>query len=282
MLWAVGMPNLLRAAEPVALRVMSFNIRYANNSDGLNAWPLRRELLLQTIRAYDPDLLGMQEVVHLQGEYLQENLPAYKFVGVGRDDGRQRGEYSPVMFRASRFELLDSGTFWLSEHPETVGSKSWDASLPRIATWCKLRDHLAGDAELFILNTHFDHIGVTARHESAKLIAKWLGQHAIGLPVIVTGDFNCDDRSDPYRSLLGTAEPPALVDSFREIHVERSEREASFHGFRGTEAGTRIDWILHGPQFKATAAAIDRSSRSGRYPSDHFPVTAELQYRPHK
>lgn len=267
---------------PAALRVMSFNIRYDNPNDGQDAWPLRREMLVETIRAYNPDLLGLQEVLHTQGQFLRDKLDGYKFVGVGRDDGKERGEYAPLMFRAERFELADWGTLWLSEQPAVAGSKSWDAALPRIATWCKLRDRLRGNGLLLVLNTHFDHKGEKARLESARLISKWLGEHSAELPVVVTGDFNCDDDSGPYQALVAQTATPALRDAYRAVHPARNEHEASFHAFQGNEVGTRIDWILPSQHFAAKSATIDRTNRQGRYPSDHFPVTAELVYAPTK
>src|SRR5689334_17232321 len=136
------------AAEPV--RVMSFNIRNSRAKDGENAWDYKRKVLfVATIRAYDPDLLGMQEVLLDQAEYLKKELSEYGFAGVGRDDGKEAGEFSPVMFRKARFELVDWGTYWLSETPEKVGSKGWDAALPRIMTWAKLKDKTTGGTILY-------------------------------------------------------------------------------------------------------------------------------------
>ncbi|HEX8915945.1 MAG TPA: endonuclease/exonuclease/phosphatase family protein, partial [Humisphaera sp.] len=146
------------ATRPAGLRVMSYNIRYANRGDGDNGWDRRREMLIANIKACDPDLLGLQEVLAAQGDYVKEQLPGYEYVGGGRDDGKRAGEASPVLFRKSRFELVASGQFWLSPTPEQVGSKGWDAALPRIATWAKLTDRATGRA-VFFINTHWDHVG---------------------------------------------------------------------------------------------------------------------------
>jgi endonuclease/exonuclease/phosphatase family metal-dependent hydrolase len=269
------------AAGEAALRVMTFNIRYASAADGENAWDKRKELLLATIRAFDPDLLGTQEVLAEQADFLAEHLAGYTLVGVGRDDGKRRGEFSAILLRIKRFELLASGTFWLSETPEVAGSKSWDSSLPRIATWARLRDRAAGGRELVFLNTHWDHRGDEARTQSGKIIRKWLAENARGAAVVVTGDLNVADSHAGYRSLVDPAGgEPRLADAYRVVHPGEQQDEATFHGFSGRRSGRRIDFILVSRQLDAREAAIDRTSRDGRYPSDHFPVTAVLRYAP--
>jgi endonuclease/exonuclease/phosphatase family metal-dependent hydrolase len=261
------------------LRVMTFNIRYGTADDGDNAWNKRKELLLATIRNFDPDLLGTQEVLAMQADFLAEHLKGYTLVGVGRDDGRRRGEFSAVLYKTARFEPLDSGTFWLSETPETPGSKSWDSSLPRIATWVKLRDRQAGNREICFLNTHWDHRGDVARAESGKLIRRWLAEHARGIGIIVTGDFNVSDSHAGFRALASSeGDGPHLVDVFRQVHAEAGPEESTFHGFSGRRRGRRIDHILVTGDFTATAAAIDHTSQDGRYPSDHYPVTAVIKW----
>ena len=130
------------AAEPL-LRVMTFNLRFATAADGENSWAGRKDILLEAIRKFDPDLLGTQETLASQADFLVESLPGNSLVGVGREDGKRQGEFSALMFKKARFDLIDSGTFWLSETPDKVGSKSWDSSLPRIATWVRLRDKSA-------------------------------------------------------------------------------------------------------------------------------------------
>ena len=260
---------------------MSFNIRYDNPRDGEDRWEKRREFLIETIRAYNPDLLGTQEVLAEQADFLREKLPDYGFVGAGRDDGQRKGEFSAILFRKDRFDVLAHGMWWLSPTPEKVGSKGWDAALPRVVTWARLKDRGRG-VTVLMFNTHWDHQGNVARVESGKLMRR-LVEDKRGderdLPVIVTGDFNSTEETQQYRTLTagdGAADALKLIDAYREVHPRREPEEASFNGFEGARKGLRIDWILHSPQWKATGAAIDRTQKNGRYPSDHYPVTAEL------
>jgi endonuclease/exonuclease/phosphatase family metal-dependent hydrolase len=269
------------AAAESDLRVMTFNLRYATAADGANAWDKRKEILLGTIQAFHPDLLGTQEMLAMQGDYLTEHLPGYKLVGVGRDDGKRKGEFSAILYRADRFELVDSGTFWLSETPTVVGSKSWDSSLPRIATWVRLRDRQNSNRPLCYLNTHWDHRGNQARVESGKIIRRWMAEHADGAPAIVTGDLNVHDDHPGFRTLVDPSGPtPLLHDVYRQVHPAADPNEASFHNFSGKTAGQRIDFILATPELKGIEATIDHTNRDGRYPSDHFPITAVLALAP--
>lgn len=275
-----AMPCL--AAAPAAggaqLRVMTFNLRYATAPDGENVWDNRKDVLLETVRAFRPDLLGTQEVLALQADFLAENLKDYTLVGVGRDDGKRRGEFSAVMFKSSRFEPIASGTFWLSETPDLPGSKSWDSALPRIATWVKLRDRTHGGTEICYLNTHWDHRGNQARVESAKIIRRWISEHAQNMPTIMTGDLNITEDHEGYRTLVSSEAPaPQLRDVFRQVHPQPGPEEATFHNFAGGRRGRRIDFIFASPDFTAVEAAVDHMNRDGRYPSDHYPVTAVLR-----
>jgi endonuclease/exonuclease/phosphatase family metal-dependent hydrolase len=269
--------TIARAAD-APLRVMSFNLRYGSANDGVNSWPKRQDLLLHTIEAFRPDLLGSQETLAFQAEFLNQKLPGHTMVGVGRDDGKKQGEFSALWYRTERFEALASGTFWLSETPQSPGSKSWDSSLPRIATWVKLRDKQANGGELVFLNTHWDHRGNQARIESGKLIRRWLNENAAGKPAIVTGDLNVTEDHAGIAALLAPDADPKLLDVFRSVHAKAGADEGTFHGFLGRPRGRRIDFIFASPQFKPSEATIDRTSREGRFPSDHFPVTAVLTY----
>lgn len=264
------------AGEPAPLRVMTYNIRNSGAKDGDNHWSHRKDLYLQTVRDFDPDLLGTQEVLADQYDTLVAALPDHTAIGVARDDGKRAGEWAAIFFRKSRFDLADSGNFWLSETPDEVGSRSWDSACTRICTWARLRDKVSGK-EILYVNTHWDHEGKTARLESAKLIRKRLPDLAKGSPVILTGDFNCIEDDEPYKMLTSSngASGIPLVDSYRLAHPTRSPEEASFNGFKPRTTGSRIDWILHTSNFKATAAEIVRP-KNGRLPSDHYPVTAVL------
>jgi endonuclease/exonuclease/phosphatase family metal-dependent hydrolase len=187
-------------------------------------------------------------------------------------------EHCGIFFKTDRFTQLAGGHFWLSEKPDIPESKSWDSSLPRMATWVLLNDKTdeAAPAILFV-NTHFDHRGAQARAEAAKLIRQKITQlRAIADdPVtVVTGDFNTAEASEPYKAFLH--ENKDLVDTYRVRHPERGENEGTFGGFRGNTAGSRIDWILASPQLEVVEAEIDRTEEDGRFPSDHYPVTAVL------
>lgn len=269
------------AGEGTAVRVMSFNIRYGTADDGPNHWDQRQEFLAETIRAFRPDLLGTQEVLAFQRDYLARQLPAYEVVGVGRDDGRERGEMTAIFYLRQRFDLLEHGHFWLSETPDIAGSKGWDSALPRMVTWVKLRDRENPMARpLWLLNTHFDHQGSVARLEAARLLRRRIRPWSIEGSVVLTGDFNAAVQSPPYRVLFdsATGQPACLVDTYRQRHPNRGQDEGTFHGFRiSSTAGDRIDWIGVSPDWTIVEAAIDRTARDGRTPSDHFPVTAVIR-----
>ena len=270
---------LLALAAPVPapapdLSVMSFNIRYGTARDGLNVWPLRRELVAETITRFDPDLLGLQEALEFQVEFLREKLPGYSVYSVPREP--RGGESCAIFYRTADFEKVSEGTFWLSESPEKPGSKSWDSSLPRIASWVTLH-HIPTGRTLLFANTHFDHRGAEARKESAALIRSRLNDIAKDNPIILTGDFNTPESSDPHKAL--TVGENALVDTFDTFHPDPDPKKlATFNGFRPEPVGRRIDWILCSPTFKIISAEIDRHTKGGRLPSDHFPVTTTLTF----
>jgi endonuclease/exonuclease/phosphatase family metal-dependent hydrolase len=262
---------------------LTFNIRINVAHDGENDWPHRRDLWVSTVRAFDPDLLGLQEVGPGQGEEIRKALADYEMFG-GSRDGARPGEASSLLFRKSRFECVRDGVFWLSETPESPASKGWDAAFPRVVTWAELRDRSAGakDAHFFYFNTHWDHKGEQARLQSAQLMRRRIEQIAGDAPVIVKGDFCCSDDSKAYQFLVNPtgvdAGKPRLIDSYREFHPQHEATDFTFHGFTGTNTKpSRIDWILHTPEFKAARCEIDRTNAQGRYPSDHFPVIAVLK-----
>jgi endonuclease/exonuclease/phosphatase family metal-dependent hydrolase len=265
-------------ADADQLKVATFNIRYGKAKDGDDAWDKRRGLFMQTVKSMDADLIGMQEVLAYQLDEIKAACPQYTFIAAGRDDGKRAGEASPVGFKTDRFEPLASSTFWLSETPEKVGSKGWDAALPRVATWVRLRDKKSGQTFLFVA-THFDHKGKEARANAATLLRSKVEALRDGVPVIVVGDFNAPEGSPPYKNLLGPeGDANRLIDSFRETHPKRGPEEGTFNGFKGKRDGDRIDWIVHTSGVKAVSCEIVRDSENGHYPSDHFPVKAVLEF----
>lgn len=273
-------PSVAQEDGSRELRVMSFNIRYGTASDGKDIWANRQDLVVKVIKDFAPDLMGTQETLPFQAAYINEQLSEYTYIGWSRDQN-ENGEQCGIFVRKERFEIIESGQFWLSETPDEKFSKSWDSSLPRVVTWTRLKDkeskeNPADGREFLFANTHFDHRGTEARKQSAILLRRRLSEMAPQLPIIVTGDFNCDQGSEPYQELL---EENVLTDSYRSLHPTREDNEGTFHGFSGTPGAARIDWILTTEQFKPTKASIDRTHVDGRYPSDHFPVTTVFQWQ---
>ncbi len=270
----------LSTSAMAEIRVMSFNIRLGTAADGPNHWDLRKERVVETIMKFQPDLLGAQEVVNFQRDYLVGKLSDYDSFGAGREDGKEKGEMMTIFFRRDRFEKIDGGHFWLSDQPDTVGSKGWDAALPRLVSWVKLRDQTSPDGlPLLFANTHFDHMGEVARQESAILVRERLAAIGKGCHVVLAGDFNAAEGSVPYRNLF-SAKPgdPFLLDTYRVAFTEKGPDEGTATNFVATNiSGPRIDWIAVGETIKVASAAIDRTAHEGRTPSDHFPVTAILE-----
>jgi endonuclease/exonuclease/phosphatase family metal-dependent hydrolase len=279
----VSAPKMSQPRAAGELRVMSFNLRVRTILDGPNMWDRRRELVVQRVRDFDPHLLGTQEGLASMEAFLREQLGDYTFFGVGRSDGKRRGEMCGVFFKTARFELLDGGHFWLSTTPEKPGSRGWGAISPHMVTWVKLRPRDGGPTFCWF-NTHFDAFNGRARTESAKLLRDRMVQIAGFTPWVVTGDFNTGPASVPYRTLLAEPSPTtsSLHDVFRVAHPVATRNEGTFHLFTGWTGGRRMDWILASPHFQTIAAEIDRTRGPCGYPSDHFPVTATLRTRTQK
>lgn len=263
------------------LTVMSFNVRYGTAKDGDNHWEKRKDLCASRVTHFNPDVLGLQEALAFQNEFILAKCPGYTAIGVGRDDGKQTGEFSTLLLRTTRFTIVDSGTFWLSETPDIAGSKSWDSSLPRIATWARVKDRHASDRPLLVINTHFDHKGNVARKEAAKVIRRFIATRAADAAVIITGDFNSAPGSEPYRTLTEMGnDGVAMHDAYADVYRDQPEaNDGTAHAFKDLPVTPRIDWILHSPAFTATRATIDRHREGHLFPSDHYAVTATLNWR---
>jgi endonuclease/exonuclease/phosphatase family metal-dependent hydrolase len=265
------------------LRVMSFNLRYNNTGDGPNAWPLRKAWVAQLIRFHDADVVGVQEALSGMLADLDTLLPEYSRIGVGRTDGKMSGEYSAILYKRDRLEVLENKTFWLSPTPEAVGSKGWDAALERIATWGRFRDRATGCVYIH-LNTHFDHKGEQARQESARLIRERLATiDAAGLPLVMTGDLNSNPTSVGYRILTHDTIPGAFAPLVDAMHASREGHygpTSSFTGFRAIRPdGNKIDYVLVAPGVEVQKHGILPDSWDNRFPSDHQPVLATVIIR---
>lgn len=253
---------------------MSYNVRLDVASDGVNAWPERREFLVTQVRFHAPDILGTQEVLPSQLKYLDRHLTDHAYIGVGREGG-SKGEYSALFYNRHKFTVADSGTYWLSPTPDSVGSVGWDAALPRIVTYGRFRSRTGGE-KFMVFNTHFDHRGERARVESVRLITRMIDSLNRGdLPVILTGDLNLTPETEAIRTLTDS-----LVDAYTAAPI-RLGPAATFTGFDySTPATRRIDYVMVSPGVEVTSFATLTDAVDGRYASDHFAVLATLHLRP--
>ena len=270
-----GQQAATQTDEPV--NVMTFNVRYDNPDDSLNSWAYRKDRVANAIRFYDADIVGTQEVLHNQMEDLRQRLPGYESIGVGREDGKEAGEYSALWYRADRFTAKESGWFWLSETPEVAGSKGWDGACERIATWAKLQDKLTGK-ELFVMNTHLDHVGVAARREGVKLVLDKIQELGGDLPVILTGDFNAEPESDVIKQVTDTADPEHLTDA-RTVADLVYGPNWTFHDFGSIpyEHRERIDYIFVKNGLEVLKYGILAETEGNAYLSDHAPVLISVK-----
>jgi endonuclease/exonuclease/phosphatase family metal-dependent hydrolase len=278
-------PAKMTTSSPLAraggddLRVMTFNLRVPFILDATNHWGFRKKNVIKTIEAAHPDVLGVQECVAEQADYLRSNLPEYTFRGVGRGDGARQGEFAAVLYRSDKFKEIDHGYFWLSETPDVPGSKSWGAWSTRMCTWVKLQP-LDGSPAFCMFNAHLDNMSGRSRDMSARLMHQRTEQLATGMGVIVTGDFNTVAGTTPYKLLLAgetLGVPQLLFDAFRLANPKVTSDEGTRHDFNGKRGGDRIDWILTNTAFTPVRASINRTRMMLGYPSDHFPVEAVLR-----
>ena len=257
-----------------ALNVMTFNIRHGRALDGANRWYRRRGMVFDVIRRHRPHVLGLQEVDPFQLDELADAFPTYGVIAHRRYGGIV-GAYAPVLFDGSRFETEESGDFWLAREPEGERQRAWDAAVVRICTWGVLHERSTG-AHFAVFNSHFDQRGVEARLESARLVAGRLEQLA-HLPRLFTVDLNANEESEP----LGILKAAGLRDSFR-VALPDEAPAFTYHRFRGTKSRGvlgKIDFILCDDRWDVVSAGIVRDDFDGRWPSDHYPLTARLQLR---
>lgn len=259
-----------RSQPPPDLRVMTFNVRLPAPGDGANVWERRRDLFVQTVRDANPDVLGTQELHKEQGDYVVAKLPQYAWFGEGRRGG-DGDEHMGVFYRTDRLRPIESGNFWLSDTPDVAGSISWGHPFPRMVTWA-LFEQIASGRRFYLYNTHLPYRteDEPARSRGAREILTRLQALPADVPVVLTGDFNTGPGSQTHALLTG------LLADARMQAPEHAGPDATFHNFTGTP-DERIDWILT-RGFRALSADTVTTHEGARYPSDHFPVVAELRW----
>ena len=268
-----GMAQTTSAAPPGTLTVMTYNLKFAS-SNPPNAWPQRRPLMRELIAGLAPDVLGTQEGLYSQLQDLAADLPAYQWIGLGRDGG-SRGEFMAVFYRPERLEPLAFDHFWLSDTPEVIGSKTWGPKLARMVTWVKFWDRQTKRQFIFV-NTHFDHQVQEAREKSASLVRERVAAFDPTLPILLVGDFNAAAGNNKACTIL--TQDKFFTDTWATARERVNEGIGTFNGFRAIQkGGPRIDWILSRGDVVADRIEIVTFSRDGQFPSDHCPVLARLR-----
>lgn len=258
------------------IHVMTFNIRLNTSYDSLNAWPYRKDKVASQVLFHGIHLLGVQEALHDQMVDLRERLPRFKSLGGGRDDGKEKGEYSAIFYDTTRLQVLATGMFWLSETPDVPGSKSWDAAITRMVTWARFKDRKTRKV-FYAFNTHFDHIGQVARRESAHLLLNKVKEIAGNVPAVITGDFNAQPADEPVQVIVNANDPLHLTDSKTVSATPHYGPTGTFNAFKAKEVNDDpIDYIFLKGKWKVARHATISQTWGGRFASDHFAVLAVL------
>lgn len=259
----------------VQLTAMSFNLRYGTANDGDNSWPKRDHLVMDVLQGRNADVVGVQEALSFQLQQITDRFPHYAIIGVGRDDGKTKGEHAAILIDTRRFTIDASGTFWLSDTPEIVASTSWGNSITRICTWARLIDRDSGRA-FYIFNAHYDHRSQPSREHSSRLIAQRIAQRPHNDPLLLMGDFNAGESNPSITHFSQDKDGPALRHTYRAVHPSETD-VGTFNGFSGKATGDMIDHIFATADIQILDADIDRANDAGRYPSDHFPVWTRVR-----
>lgn len=259
------------------LNVMTFNIRLNTPRDSANAWPFRKDMVASQVLFHEVHLLGVQEALPEQMADLQERLKKYKYIGVGREDGKQKGEFSAIFYDTTRLQLLETKTTWLSLTPGVPGSKSWDAAITRIVTWGKFKDRHTKKI-FYHFNTHFDHIGKVARRESAKLLLEMVKNVAGNSTSIITGDFNAAPSDEPIQVIMDSSNPLHFIDTKQLSVTGHYGPNGTFNYFQPKEGSNDpIDYIFLKNGGTVLLHATLTQTWGGRVSSDHFPVFARVK-----
>lgn len=263
-----------QSSSKSTLTVMSFNVRYINQKDGVNKWDNRKEKVAEVIVSNNVDIAGLQEPWKDQIRDLKKLLPKYAWFGWSRDNGKSKGEFVPIFYKKEKFTVVEKGIFWLSETPEKIGSKGWDVKYPRIVVWARFKEKPIGK-EFYFFNTHLG--GDMARLESAKLLRSKIDEMADKLPVIVTGDFNSVPDSPPYETMINSNYQLELVDAFHSA-IEKNDETYTNYLFDGNDKDLkRIDYIFVSLKIKVLYHEIINKRIGKYYPSDHLALKAELE-----
>lgn len=273
-LTALYVPGQAQPTDSLRLHVMTFNILFGTANYGDHRWELRRTILFDLLKKESPDIIGLQEALRHQIDEIRDALPSYDETGVGRDDGKTAGEFSAILYRRDRFQLLAQETFWFSDSPAVPGSMTWGNAYPRICSWVRLVEKNTGRS-FYVYNVHLDHISQESREKSMDLLRHRIAARTPPEPFIVMGDFNAGERNRAIKLLKTGFGEFELVDSYRIAHPDEKE-VGTFHAFKGTTTGEKIDYIFVTPNIVVSGARILRDSENGRYPSDHFPVDVRL------
>jgi endonuclease/exonuclease/phosphatase family metal-dependent hydrolase len=275
MLWLAMVFFAGCSKKPIEVSVMTFNIRYINMGDqGARAWVNRRDAVAALMQAQQGDFIGLQEAFRPMIDHIHERMPGYGEIGVGRENGKEKGEYAAILYKQKDWEALEHGTFWLSDTPEVVASSTWGNKVTRICTW-GLFQHKHSSRKLYVYNAHFDHESQMARENGAALVLQRIRKHDRSIPVIFTGDLNAAPENPAIQQI--TAHESALRDVWAVVHGAASPGDSgTVHGFEGRRNGARIDYIFATPELTPRSAMIHYDQRDGNYPSDHFPVSTRL------
>jgi len=265
--------TISNSSDSTMFNVMCFNIRLGVANDGENSWQHRSSIAFAVIEKHQPAILGIQEAYDFQIDALRVRFPQYKLIGVGREDGKRKGEFSAIFYDFQRFKHLSSDTIWLSDTPRLPNSYHWGNTITRICTWAILQDSLT-NRRMIVLNTHWDHQSQNSRARSADMIRSLLNSHSKINSIVLMGDLNANEENPAYQSLIRGK--PKLISAFRALYPYEPIA-GSYHGFTGQGSGGLIDHILVSPNWKIRRAVIDRFSLDNRFPSDHFPIVATLE-----
>jgi endonuclease/exonuclease/phosphatase family metal-dependent hydrolase len=260
------------AATAAPLTAMTFNIRYGLAADGDDHWTKRRDQLFALLREQHPDVIGLQEALDFQIDEILAGVPGYAYVGVARGDGQRKGEYAAVLYRVERLSVRRTDTFWFSDTPTVVGSKTWGNNYERICTWAYFEDRQG--VPFYVFNVHLDHESQSSRERSTALLLERVRSRGPAAPVVVMGDFNAGESNPAVVAVRGV-----MRDSFR-VRQPGASEVGTFTAFKfGATSGDKIDYIFVSDDVEVIDAAIVRASAGGHYPSDHFPVTATVRMR---